>query len=141
MDTLKKRVLKAFSLTEDFYSHVNDDKLKLKISNVPSNSIGEQAYCIIGARESYLKAFNVGKWSGFECSLVDTNSKSLIIIKLKETHTNIEVFLRNTSTDQIDSNLLIDLLEHEIQHHGQLIRIAYANRIEFPESWKVRYTV
>lgn len=141
MDTLKKRVLKAFSLTEDFYSHVNDDKLKLKISNVSSNSIGEQAYCIIGARESYLKAFNVGKWSGFECSLVDTNSKSLIIIKLKETHTNIEVFLRNTSTDQIDSNLLIDLLEHEIQHHGQLIRIAYANRIEFPESWKVRYTV
>ena len=66
MDTLKKRVLKAFSLTEDFYSHVNDDKLKLKISNVSSNSIGEQAYCIIGARESYLKAFNVGKWSGFE---------------------------------------------------------------------------
>ena len=141
MNTLKKRVLKAFSLTEDFYSHVKDDNLRLKISNVPSNSIGEQAYCIIGARESYLKAFNVGEWSGFECSLIDTNNKSLIIKKLKEAYSNIEVFLENSSTDQVDINLLIDLLEHEIQHHGQLIRVAYANRIKFPESWKVRYTV
>jgi hypothetical protein len=33
------------------------------------------------------------------------------------------------------------LLEHEIQHHGQLIRFVYGNRLSFPESWNQRYTV
>jgi hypothetical protein len=35
----------------------------------------------------------------------------------------------------------MDLLEHELQHHGQLIRYVYGNKLEFPESWKKRYTV
>ena len=34
-----------------------------------------------------------------------------------------------------------DLLEHEIQHHGQLIRYVYGNRLSFPSSWSQRYTV
>ncbi|MBK8233243.1 MAG: hypothetical protein IPK72_22375 [Candidatus Eisenbacteria bacterium] len=37
--------------------------------------------------------------------------------------------------------LALDLLEHEVQHHGQLIRFVYGNGLTFPESWKVRYTV
>lgn len=34
-----------------------------------------------------------------------------------------------------------NLLEHEIQHHGQLIRFVYGNGLTFPESWHTRYTV
>jgi hypothetical protein len=34
-----------------------------------------------------------------------------------------------------------DLLEHEIQHHGQLIRYVYGNKLSFPSSWNKRYTV
>lgn len=34
-----------------------------------------------------------------------------------------------------------DLLEHEIQHHGQLIRYVYGNGLSFPGSWNKRYTV
>ncbi|MGP4082924.1 hypothetical protein ACTWQL_23915 [Pseudalkalibacillus sp. R45] len=141
MDILKQRVLQALSLTDDFYNHINDGCLRLKISDVPSNTIGEQAYCIIGARESYLKALKISQWAGFDCSLVDSNDKTLIIIKLEETYTNIERFLQDISIDEINNNLLIDLLEHEVQHHGQLIRYAYANKIEFPKSWNIRYTV
>ena len=37
--------------------------------------------------------------------------------------------------------LAFDLLEHEIQHHGQLIRFVYGNRLSFPDSWSKRYTV
>ena len=32
-------------------------------------------------------------------------------------------------------------LEHEVQHHGQLIRFVYGNALTFPESWHDRYTV
>jgi hypothetical protein len=141
MDLLIQRVLQALSLTDDFYNHINDGSLRLQISDVPSNTIGEQAYCIIGARESYLKALKIGQWHGFDCSLVDSNNKTLIISKLVETHTNIERFLQDISIGEINSNLLFDLLEHEVQHHGQLIRYAYANKIKFPKSWNIRYTV
>ncbi|MDE5415116.1 hypothetical protein [Alkalihalobacterium chitinilyticum] len=141
MDLLKQRVLQAMSLTDDFYNHINDACLTLRISNVPSNTIGEQAYCMIGARESYLKSLKMGHWAGFDCSLMDSNDKTLINSKLEETHTNIERFLRETSLDQMNSSLLFDLLEHEVQHHGQLIRYAYANKISFPKSWNIRYTV
>ncbi|MBU9721680.1 MULTISPECIES: hypothetical protein [Bacillaceae] len=141
MDVLRQRILQALCLTDDFYNHINDGYLRLRISDVPSNTIGEQAYCIIGARESYLSALKIGQWDGFNCSLKDSNNKTLIISKLEETHTNIEIFLQHVSIDEINSNLLFDLLEHEVQHHGQLIRYAYANKIKFPKSWNTRYTV
>jgi hypothetical protein len=35
----------------------------------------------------------------------------------------------------------LDLLEHEIQHHGQLIRFGYSNSLAFPPSWNSRHTV
>jgi hypothetical protein len=141
MDILKQRVLQALSLTDDFYNTINDDCLRLKISNVSSNTIGEQAYCIIGARESYLKSLEIGHWAGFHCSLTDSNNKTKIISKLEQTHTNIERFLKDNSIGDINYNLIFDLLEHEVQHHGQLIRYAYANKIDFPKSWNIRYTV
>lgn len=39
------------------------------------------------------------------------------------------------------TGLLMSLLEHEVQHHGQLIRYLYGNRLAIPQSWKARYTL
>ena len=39
------------------------------------------------------------------------------------------------------TKLRFALLEHEVQHHGQLIRFVYGNKLSFPESWNKRYTV
>jgi hypothetical protein len=36
---------------------------------------------------------------------------------------------------------MIDLLEHEAGHHGQLIRYLYGLRREIPESWKKKYAL
>ncbi len=141
MEILIQRVLQALNLTDDFYNHIDEGCLRLRISDVPSNTIGEQAYCIIGARESYLNALKIGQWAGFSCSLINSIDKALIINKLGETHTNIEGFLEDNSLGETNNNVLIDLLEHEVQHHGQLIRYAYANQIQFPKSWNTRYTV
>jgi len=141
MDILIQRIDKALSLTYDFYLHIREEHLELKISELPSNTIGEQAYCIIGARESYLNALEKGQWIGFSCSLTSTTDKSLILSKLLETQANIENYLQRNSLNEKDYSILFDLLEHEAQHHGQLIRFAYANKIGFPKSWNDRYTV
>ncbi|WP_026477703.1 hypothetical protein [Alkaliphilus transvaalensis] len=50
-------------------------------------------------------------------------------------------FLNNTELNEKQTELLLALLEHEIQHHGQLIRYFYGNELIFPKSWNERYTV
>jgi hypothetical protein len=79
MEILTKKVIRAFNLTSDLVNNLSDEQLTLTISDLPSNKIGEQLWCIIGARESYLKAIENSKWSGFSCSLKSVNSKPEII--------------------------------------------------------------
>ncbi|MCA1029702.1 hypothetical protein LCL95_01495 [Bacillus timonensis] len=141
MEILKQRIVQAFQLTYDFYHQLNEDDLKKNIVNSPSNTIGEQVYCIIGARESYLAALKVGEWTGFNCSLSDCLNKTLVVSKLVDTQHKFVRFFDDKHTSEMSGSLLINLLEHEIQHHGQLIRYAYANKIKFPKSWNRRYTV
>ncbi|MBM7096005.1 MULTISPECIES: hypothetical protein [Alteribacter] len=141
MNPVHSRVLRAFQLTYDFYKHLPESSLQRKIADVPSNTIGEQAYCIVGARESYLQAMRNGAWAGFSCSLEEPEVKKAVLAKLEETKNNIHTFLQETIEDPSTLNFTLDLLEHEIQHHGQLIRFGYANTLSFPQTWHERYTV
>ena len=50
-----------------------------------------------------------------------------------------EIDFAGLSDMQVD--LAFELLEHEVQHHGQLIRYVYATGLTFPVSWHDRYTV
>lgn len=129
----------AFELTEDLAEILTVENLQAKIPAVKSNKIGEQFWCVIGARESFLKAIKESKWQGFSCSVKDNFSILEIQKKLKETN----LLLANLSTNfnEQQTNLLLDLYTHEIQHHGQLIRYCYALGIEFPKSWNEKYTV
>ena len=141
MKLLTQRVRSALNLTRDFYASISDDQLQMNIPGLPSNTIGEQAYCIVGARESYLNAMRRGEWVGFECSLRHVHQKTQVLEKLQSTQDQLETFFNDLTPDQIVENFMIDLLEHEVQHHGQLIRYTYANRIAFPQTWRTRYHV
>lgn len=141
MDLLKNRVSRAMELTNDFYDYIAEGSLLLTIPDVPSNNIGQQAWCIVGARESYLKALEQGMWAGFSCSLDNPSDRELVLNSLAKSAYGVQVFLDSVNPDSFSWNLVIDLLEHEVQHHGQLIRFAYANKLGFPESWTKRYTV
>ncbi|QKS70842.1 hypothetical protein FLK61_29360 [Paenalkalicoccus suaedae] len=140
-ELIKKRLVKACLLTEDFYLDLSDEQLGFSIRGLPSNTIGEQAYCLIGARESYLKALVKGEWNGFICSLTNLNDSKEINRNLTESRARLESFLSQESLSNMHYQLLVDLLEHEVQHHGQLIRFSYANKLKFPKSWNNRYTV
>ncbi len=94
----------------------------------------------MGARESYTKAIEMGEWKGFTCSLAAPKIKQSVLVTLEETGKKLnEINFMGLTDAQID--LAFNLLEHESQHHGQLIRFVYANGLSFPESWHQRYTV
>jgi hypothetical protein len=137
---LKANLNRAFKLTYDLVLHLDETSLNLDLPNLPSNRIAGQLWCIVGARESYIKAIEMGEWKGFSCSLATPKIKKSVLVALEETDKKlIEINFMGLTDTQID--LAFNLLEHEIQHHGQLIRFVYANGLTFPESWHKRYTV
>lgn len=137
---LKTRLERAFQLTHDLVAHLDEAALGKDLTGLPSNRIGSQLWCVVGARESYLRAIELGGWKGFACSLETPRVKASVLATLGATARRLgEVDFASLSEAQ--AGLAFDLLEHEIQHHGQLIRFVYGNRLTFPESWKKRYTV
>lgn len=137
---LKAQLDRAFELTHDLMVHLDENALALDLPNLPSNRIAGQVWCIVGARESYTRAIEAGAWAGFSCTLNEPRVKQSVVAALKATRSRLAtVDFTGLTGAQLD--LGFGLLEHEIQHHGQLIRFIYANGLTFPESWNKRYTV
>jgi hypothetical protein len=137
---LKEKLDRSFRLTHDLVTHLNETSLNLDLPNLPSNRIAGQLWCIIGARESYTKAIETSGWKGFSCSLTTPLGKQSVLVALETTYKRLnEIDFTELTNVQIE--FAFDLLEHEIQHHGQLIRFVYGNELAFPESWNKRYTV
>jgi hypothetical protein len=137
---LKAHLDRSFELTHDLVAHLDESALALDLPGLPSNRIAGQLWCIVGARESYTKAINAGAWQGFSCSLGSPRVKASVVAALHATqHALREIDFASLTDAQLD--LAFALLEHEVQHHGQLIRFVYANGLTFPDRWKKRYTV
>lgn len=137
---LKERLAQAFQLTFDLVEHLEETTLTLDLPHLPSNQIAGQLWCIVGARESYALAIQTGEWQGFSCQLTTPHVKQAVLQALATTQQQIrQIDFSHLTEGQLE--LAFHLLEHEVQHHGQLIRFVYGNRLTFPESWHKRYTV
>lgn len=137
---LKAKLHQSFKLTHDLVTHLEASSLGLDLPNLPSNRISGQLWCIVGARESYTRAIETGGWKGFSCSLTTPRVKQSVLEVLEATHKRLNEIDFATLTE-VQLDLAFALLEHEVQHHGQLIRFVYANGLTFPLSWNKRYTV
>jgi hypothetical protein len=137
---LKTRLDRSFKLTQDLVVHLDEIYLSLDLPSLPSNRIAGQLWCIVGARESYTRAIETGGWKGFSCSLTTPRVKQSVLAALEASHKRMnEIDFADLTDAQVE--LAFDLLEHEVQHHGQLIRFVYGNGLTFPDSWHKRYTV
>ena len=137
---LKANLERSFKLTHDLVAHLDEHSLGLDLPNLPSNRIAGQIWCVVGARESYIRAIAAGGWQGFSCSLTTPRVKESALAALETTRKSLdEINFADLTDAQLD--LAFGLLEHEVMHHGQLIRFVYANGLTFPDSWRERYTV
>jgi hypothetical protein len=137
---LKSQMDRSFKLTHDLVVHLEETSLGLDLPKLPSNRIAGQLWCMVGARESYTEAIVAGGWQGFSCSLKTPRVKESVLNALEATHQRLcEIDFARLTDAQVD--LAFGLLEHEVQHHGQLIRFVYGNGLTFPASWNKRYTV
>ncbi len=141
MSVLLERVARTLSLTSQLADGLSAEALMLHNGSVASNTIGAQFWCIVGARESYARAFDVGFWQGFACSLQSTEVPDAVRIALATSMAKISSCLEHAAlhVDTAREHILVDLHEHETQHHGQLIRYFYANGLTFPQAFAKRY--
>lgn len=110
---------------------------------VPSNTVGAQMWCVVGARESYARAIRAGDWEGFSCSLTaeGAHRSADVLACLRASSSAVLDAARDIEWAPRRDDLLVDLLEHEAQHQGQLIRYVYGLGYEFPDSWKQRWAL
>lgn len=139
---IEERLDRSFGLYRDLVLSLDAGALAAKLPGLPSNTVGEQLWCVVGARESYARGIAAGEWSGFACSLGNTADLDQVRAALDRSESAVRDALQGAeSLTEAQQRLVIDLLEHEAAHQGQLIRYLYGLRLSIPESWKERYAL
>ena len=139
---LASRLERSFALYDDFVATLDEVALGERLPGLPSNAIGLQLWCVVGARESYTRAIRTGGWAGFSCSLADPLAKEPVVAALQRSAAaarDVFPLIEGFSPEQ--QGFLLDWLEHEAAHQGQLIRYLYGLRMTIPESWRKRYAL
>ncbi|MEM7246532.1 MAG: hypothetical protein AAF533_14365 [Acidobacteriota bacterium] len=137
------RLKNALRLTESLADALTDADLTRRNGSAPSNPIAGQLWCLVGARESHAKAIAAARWSGFSCSLGGDDVKRVASIRealVASRTATLDTIAEHDMTDE-RLGIVFDLLEHEVQHHGQLIRYFYANGLAFPDEFAQRYSL
>jgi uncharacterized damage-inducible protein DinB len=120
----------------DLLQDVSDELLDLRLDVPKSKSLKEHLWCVIGARESYTKALAAGSWQGFGCSLEDFSVESLKAALKTSSEAFFETVSDVSDWTEETENLMADLMEHEVMHEGQIIRLLYGLKRTIPKSVK-----
>ena len=122
-----------FAMHQDLAASLPEEAFTQKLP-VPSNTIGGQFWCLIGTRESFARALREDSWQGWNCSMSSQDAQNKQKVSDALTQGALQVGEPLSSIDWTDyrDGALLDLLEHEAQHQGQLIRYVYGLKQKFP---------
>jgi len=139
---LQRRHEAANRLYEDLIDAIDADRLHARIPGVRSSPVRNHFWCVVGARESYVRAARAGAWQGFESSLTDDGDPAAVRAALGRTAGQVTEWLAALQPgDEAGWEWALHLLEHEAQHHGQLIRYLYGVPLPIPRSWVDQYAL
>jgi len=143
-NTLIANLKRSNDLYRELAEGIPEKALGEKLPELRSNTIGQQLWCVVGARESFARAIKDGSWAGFSCSLTGEGCllRAEVLAALDVSARMIlDVLPTIEESDQPRCQFALDLLEHEASHHGQLIRYIYGLDLEIPTSWKKKYAL
>ena len=133
---------RSFGLYRDLFPLLDEAVLVIQAGRACLRTpCGAQLWCVIGARERLCtgdRRRRVGRL--LVLARVDRRPRQ----GLRGARPIRGFGLRGGAVDAIEQadaqeRLVLDLLEHEAQHHGQLIRYLYGLRLPVPASWRSRY--
>ncbi len=134
--TIIKHLEDRFQSFAELADQINDAHLGEKLDVPNSKTLLTHMWCVIGARESYAVALKAGAWDGFNCSMSEFNVVE-VRAKLAASAAAFADAIASFDTWTPErEELLASLMEHEVMHEGQIIRLWYALEHELPQSVK-----
>jgi len=143
-ELIRERIQGSFDLYDELAAELPEASLAEKLPGIPSNTVGAQLWCVVGARESFARAIQAGQWSGFSCSLSadETREGNAVRAGLARSAAALLAAISDLDPDDDDRcRLVLRLLEHEAAHQGQLIRYLCGLRLPIPTGWRARYAL
>jgi hypothetical protein len=144
LEVLHAKLNRSVSLFDALIVQIPEPALALRLPGVRSNTIGQQLWCLIGARESYSRAILSGEWMGFSCSVTRAQCSNRVDLASSLAVSGkrlLEVVSDGDSFTDSQYGLIVDVLEHEAAHQGQLIRYIYALNLPIPDIWRTRFAL
>lgn len=139
---LQRRHAAADRLYLDLVEVLDADSLRARIPGARSSPVRNHFWCVVGARESYVRAALAGSWQGFESTLTDDEDPVAVRAALQSSAALVARWLGELdAADEEGWEWALHLLEHEAQHHGQLIRYFYSVPLPIPRSWIDQYAL
>lgn len=136
-ERIVERITARFHALYELVEGIDPDLLGVKLDVAGNKSVADHIWCVVGARESYTRALRAGQWQGFACSLREVGEIDAHLTALDASATAFHQTLEAiTELDDAREDLLLDLLEHEVMHEGQLIRHLKALEQPLPSSIK-----
>ena len=133
----------VFRLYDELIASLDGAQLRQSLP-VPSNPIGSQLWCVVGARETWARAMEKGTWGPFGCSIAsfeDAHEPGLVAQALATSASAFREAALATAADETRTDFKLGLLEHESQHLGQILRYILGLGIEPPPGWKKRFAL
>ena len=141
---LQRRLERANTLYLDFLDTIPPQHLGSHLRDLPSDTVGHQLWCVLGARESFPKAARAAQWQGFTSPVTRDETTDAAVLRgaFVRTAADVDEWVAGIDADDEDSlRYVLALLEHETQHQGQLIRYLYGLGIDRPHSWQQQYAL
>jgi hypothetical protein len=133
---------RADALYRDLIGVLTPELLGSRLPGSRSSRVGNHFWCVVGARESYVRAARAGAWQGFASSLTVDDDPQAVAAALADSAREVGRWLETLDPeDEASLEWALHLLEHETQHHGQLIRYLYAVPLPIPRSWIEQYAL
>ena len=115
---LGERHRRANDLYLDLVDTLAPDDLRARLPNARSSPVSNHFWCVVGARESYVRAARAGSWQGFGCSLRDDEDTAAVRSALERSATEVRAWLDELGDeDDAGWETALALLEHEAQYH------------------------
>jgi hypothetical protein len=143
-DLLRRRFTRSNTLYLDLVDVLTAELLGSRLADLPSDTVGHQLWCVLGARESYPRAARAGEWQGFTSPVTaeQTTDAATLRAAFVQTASDVDEWIAGLdAADEASFTYALALLEHETQHHGQLIRFQYGLGIDRPHSWQQQYAL
>jgi hypothetical protein len=133
----------VFGLYDELVASLDSAQLSQSLP-VPSNRLGMQLWCVVGARETWARAMEQGTWGPFGCSIAsmeDSQTPDIVAHALTSSAIAFREAARANPEDDTRTDFKLGLLEHESQHLGQILRYLLGLGIEPPAGWKQRFAL